>query len=289
MSEAEQKQEVILDTRPKPFVFVLMPFDTAFTDVYQLGIKPACEKAGAYAERLDEQMFTENMLQRIYNQIAVAHIVVADMTGKNPNVFYEVGYAHALGKTVILLTQNKDDIPFDLKHYRHIVYQSVSEVRSQLETTVAWAVTQITQRIRPELPVAVYLQGSALIDDPTITLPMAGPARELSWFALESVCGNNNEVRAVTFRMALWTSGLPAAKCQWGTAEAVRGTRHPKGDVIFTNPELISLLPAEWRTMKVTFVAPETPRFLKGMKSNMVLRISTELGSYNYPFTIAVG
>jgi len=57
MSGTEQKQEAILDTRPKPFVFVLMPFDNAFTDVYQLGIKAACENAGAYAERLDEQIF----------------------------------------------------------------------------------------------------------------------------------------------------------------------------------------------------------------------------------------
>ena len=44
------------------------------------------------------------------------------MTGRNPNVFYETGYAHALGKHVILLTQEAKDIPFDLKHYQHIIY-----------------------------------------------------------------------------------------------------------------------------------------------------------------------
>ena len=105
------EQQAIPDTRPKPFVFVLMPFDPAFIDVYQLGIKTACERAGAYAERPDEQIFTESILQRIYNQIAKADVIVADMTDRNPNVFYEVGYAHALGKVVVLLTQNKDDIP----------------------------------------------------------------------------------------------------------------------------------------------------------------------------------
>ena len=104
MSETDQNREMILDTKPKPIVFVLMTFDKAFTDVYQLGIKVACDKAGAYAERLDEQLFGESMLQRIYNQIAKADVIVADMTGRNPNVFYEVGYAHALGKVVILLT-----------------------------------------------------------------------------------------------------------------------------------------------------------------------------------------
>src|ERR1700726_3375113 len=110
------------DTTPKPLVFVLMPLEPVFNDVYQLGIKPAAEGAGAYCERIDEQIFAESILSRIYNQISKADLIVADMTGRNPNVFYETGYAHALNKKVILLTQAADDIPFDLKHYPHIVY-----------------------------------------------------------------------------------------------------------------------------------------------------------------------
>jgi nucleoside 2-deoxyribosyltransferase len=97
------------ETNPKPFVFVLMPFGDTYTEIYKLGIKAACEKAGAYCERVDEQIFAESILARIYNQIAKADIIVSDMTGKNPNVFYETGYAHALNKQVILLTQNSDD------------------------------------------------------------------------------------------------------------------------------------------------------------------------------------
>ena len=56
-------------TAPKPFVFVLMPFDPDFDDVYQLGIKPACEGAGAYAERVDKQLFTESILQNLQSNI----------------------------------------------------------------------------------------------------------------------------------------------------------------------------------------------------------------------------
>ena len=99
-----------------------MPFDEAFEDVYRLGIKSACEEAGVIAERVDEQIYSETILDRIYRQIKVANFVIADMTGKNPNVFYEVGYAHAIGKSCTLLTQSADDIPFDLKQHRHIVY-----------------------------------------------------------------------------------------------------------------------------------------------------------------------
>lgn len=108
-------------TTPKPFCFVLMPFSEAFDDVYRLGIKDACASAGAYCERVDEQIFHERILDRVYNQIAKADLVIADMTNRNANVFYEVGYAHALGKLTILLTQNADDIPFDLKHFPHII------------------------------------------------------------------------------------------------------------------------------------------------------------------------
>ena len=100
-----------LRTLPKPFVFVLMPFADKFDDIYTFGIKGAADDVGAYAERLDEQIFTEGMLDRIFNQISKADVIVADMTDRNPNVFYEVGYAHALGKIVLLLTQNSDDIP----------------------------------------------------------------------------------------------------------------------------------------------------------------------------------
>jgi hypothetical protein len=80
--------------RAKPFVFVLMPFSDEFDDVYRSGIRPACETAGVHCERVDDQKFDETILERIYNQIQSAKIIVADMTGCNPNVFYEVGYAH---------------------------------------------------------------------------------------------------------------------------------------------------------------------------------------------------
>ncbi|MDX2115238.1 MAG: hypothetical protein SFZ24_06385 [Planctomycetota bacterium] len=109
-------------TRPRPFVFVLMPFKAAFSDVYSVAIKQAAIAAGAIAERLDEQHFTENMIERIVNQIAKADLIIADVSSSNPNVFYELGYAHALDKPVIIISQDVDDIPFDLKHRFHIRY-----------------------------------------------------------------------------------------------------------------------------------------------------------------------
>ena len=139
-------------TSPKPFVFVLIPFDKEFKDIYKFGIKGAVNEVDAYAERLDEQIFTEGMLDRIFNQISKADVVVADMTGRNPNVFYEVGYAHALGKIVLLLTQNSDDIPFDLKHRQHTVYSgSIDTLKSELVTKLQWAISESRNRQETKL------------------------------------------------------------------------------------------------------------------------------------------
>jgi hypothetical protein len=134
--------EVYKPTTPKPFVFVLMPFDPKFDDIYKFGIKGAAEEIGAFAQRLDEQIFDEGMVERIFNQISKADVIVADMTGQNPNVFYEAGYAHALGKIAILLTQDAKDIPFDFKNRPHIVYGGIiSKLKSELIPRLQWAVT----------------------------------------------------------------------------------------------------------------------------------------------------
>lgn len=126
-------------TSPKFFCFVLMPFDSQFDDIYNYGIKESCKEANSYCERVDEQIFQETILDRIYNQISKADLIIAEMTGRNPNVFYEVGYAHALNKPTILLTQSSDDIPFDLKHYPHIIYNGkISEIRGELTKRIEW-------------------------------------------------------------------------------------------------------------------------------------------------------
>ena len=141
----------VISTAPKPFIFVLMPFTPEFNDTYKFGIKGAAEDVGAYAERVDEQLFTEGILDRIYNQINKADVIVADMTGQNSNVFYEVGYAHALNKIVLLLTKDANDIPFDLKHRPHIVYGGqIEKLKNELTERLKWAIAESQKRGKPE-------------------------------------------------------------------------------------------------------------------------------------------
>jgi CheY-like chemotaxis protein len=114
--------EMIEKGLQKKYIFVCMPFHENFEDVYELGIRAAVEDLGFNCERADEIQYNGGIIDKVYDLIRSAHVIVADMTGRNPNVFYEVGYAHALDKEVILLTRNEEDIPIDLRKFRHIVY-----------------------------------------------------------------------------------------------------------------------------------------------------------------------
>ncbi len=162
--ELNMNEQAIKTTTPKKFCFVLMPINKDFDDVYELGIKKSCIDAGAYCERVDEQIFDGSILDRIYNQISKADIIIADLTNKNPNVFYEVGYAHALGKLTILLTKNAEDIPFDLKHYPHIIYDnSIIKIKEKLTKRVKWFVEhKITSDNDIKVGIEVYLGDKSL-------------------------------------------------------------------------------------------------------------------------------
>src|SRR6185503_14376375 len=143
---------------------------------------------GAYAERVDEQIFTEGMLERVFNQISKADVIVADMTGRNPNVFYEVGYAHALGKIVLLLTQAADDIPFDLKHRQHTVYHGkIEDLKKELTARLQWAIAEGRRRregaVREAFSVRVF-NIAVPLGPPGDNVPRIEGSVESDWFSL---------------------------------------------------------------------------------------------------------
>ena len=148
----------------KKFVFVLMPFNEEFDDIYQLGIKAACQSEKIYCERVDEQYYDGSMLDRIYNQIQHADYIIADMSTKNPNVFYEVGYAHALQKKVVLITQKEGDIPFDLKHFYHIIYSKnkLNVLNDKIKNRIDWYLASDDKDNKLEFVPQVFVNGILL-------------------------------------------------------------------------------------------------------------------------------
>ncbi len=114
--ESRSKRE-FLDT-----CFVMMPFggwfDTYYKDIYTTSIK----EAGFEPVRGDELFSTGSVVEQIWEQVVKAKVLLADLTGKNANVFYELGLAHAARKPVVFTAAKLDDVPFDLRHLRVIIY-----------------------------------------------------------------------------------------------------------------------------------------------------------------------
>ena len=104
-------------------VFVAAPFEEPFTTIYTDHIKPVCARLGLQAERADEVFGDQPIIEDIGESINSSQVIVADVTGRNPNVMYEIGIAHTVGRPVLIATQSMDDVPFDLKHYRCIIYE----------------------------------------------------------------------------------------------------------------------------------------------------------------------
>ncbi|MEM6845023.1 MAG: hypothetical protein AAF632_22610 [Bacteroidota bacterium] len=103
--------------------FVMMPFSEPIGNYYSKIYKPAVQKAGLTPIRADTEIFgTGKIMDQIWKGINSAKVLVSELTTRNPNVFYELGLAHALNKPVILVSRNEEDVPFDLQHIRVIYY-----------------------------------------------------------------------------------------------------------------------------------------------------------------------
>ncbi len=120
-------------------VFTIMSFDRALRDVFD-SFKEVCEKFNFEAERTDESVSLERILPRIENGIRHSAFVIADVSEVSPNVFYEVGYARALGKDVILTARRGTELPFDILDVPTIFWEDQRELKERLHTHLAASV-----------------------------------------------------------------------------------------------------------------------------------------------------
>ena len=104
--------------------FVMMPFGSWYDRYYQDIYVPAIRDAGFEPVRADELFSTGSVVEQIWEQIEKSKVLLAELTDKNANVFYELGQAHAAGKPVVFTAGRVDDVPFDLRHLRVIVYET---------------------------------------------------------------------------------------------------------------------------------------------------------------------
>jgi hypothetical protein len=130
----------------KDICFVIMPFGGWLDDYYETIYRPAINAAGLSAHRADDLYRPSTIVNDIWAYTKRAKLLLADLTGKNPNVFYELGLAHALAKPAILVSESMDDIPFDLRALRIIVYDKNDPKWGELlQEKVRLAIKEVTR------------------------------------------------------------------------------------------------------------------------------------------------
>jgi predicted transcriptional regulator len=128
-------------------VVVIMPFLNEFDPVYTT-IHEACRENGLECQRADKVWENSEIIQDIFQLIYTSSIVVADLSGEKPNVFYELGIAHTLGKHVIPIVQNTGDLAFDVKHHRAQVYSNTPEGRAVLNKALQSRLKTVAETLK---------------------------------------------------------------------------------------------------------------------------------------------
>lgn len=124
-SERLKKLERVAAVGTHDSCFVMQPFAPPLGTYFETIYRPAIEKAGLRAVRADADIFaTGKIMDQVWTGINAARVLVAELTSRNPNVYYELGLAHALKKPVVLVSAKEEDVPFDLQHIRVIYYDT---------------------------------------------------------------------------------------------------------------------------------------------------------------------
>lgn len=130
-------------------VAVMMPFQREFDPVFE-AIKRACSGNNLRCLRSDDIWEESSIIQDIFNLVFRAQVVIVDFTDKNPNVMYETGIAHTLGKHVVPISQSIDDVPFDMKHHRVLKYLPNTEGVNHLESSLSTKLSQFRTSDKPD-------------------------------------------------------------------------------------------------------------------------------------------
>jgi len=148
---------------------VIMPFGGWLDDYYQDIYRPAIDAAGLEPHRADDLFRPSTIVNDIWAYTKRARLVLADLSGKNPNVFYELGLAHALAKPAILVAESMEDVPFDLRALRVLVYEKNAPdwgqlLREKVQASIGEVLKAPTEAVLP-----AFLETKGAAPKPTVT------------------------------------------------------------------------------------------------------------------------
>ncbi|WP_186267516.1 hypothetical protein [Burkholderia gladioli] len=140
-------------TSPVDTSFVISPFGEPFDTYFTHIVKPALEDCGLYAIRGDSLYRPSTIVDDIWQGIREAKVLIAELTDRNPNVFYELGLAHAISKPVILISKSIEDVPFDLRSIRVLVYdKDHPDWGNKLRLSLTMAIKEVLQNPTSAIP-----------------------------------------------------------------------------------------------------------------------------------------
>lgn len=117
--------------------FVLMPFEEPYTQIYEKIIKPSVEAEGFKIVKSDDIFSTKSVIEDIWENINKASLIIAEISDNNPNVMYELGICHTIGKDVMMITQNPENIPFNFRHMRTYPYENDITKADELKANIS--------------------------------------------------------------------------------------------------------------------------------------------------------
>lgn len=148
--------------------FVLMSFDPAYREIYDNIYKPVCAENGLSCWRVDEVSRPGSITRDIVEGIFDSDVVIADLTSRNANVFYELGIAHCAGNKTIMTAQSMSDVPFDISNYRVLLYeQSIAGSRKFAVSLDAAIKELVTALDRTNNPIQEVLSGRSAVGQKT--------------------------------------------------------------------------------------------------------------------------
>lgn len=127
-------------------IFVIMPFREDLKAIYSDRLIPVAARIGLSISRADDLFTNHSIMSDVWSSIFRSKLVIADCTGRNPNVFYELGICHTLGKPVILLAQDAEDVPSDIRHLRYLEYSTGAAAKTDaFEAKLTATIREILQ------------------------------------------------------------------------------------------------------------------------------------------------
>jgi hypothetical protein len=133
LGKIEKRTRAAGSSRAKGHIFVAMPFTPEMEDVFYYGIQQPIHALGFLCERIDRSSFTGDIVDHIKKKIDSAAAVVAELSGANPNVYLEVGYAWGVQRPTVLICRNHDELQFDVKGHKCLAYKSIKQLEKALE------------------------------------------------------------------------------------------------------------------------------------------------------------